>query len=190
MSSMKQSKLDFSATKRKGSSTATGKPKAIARPQAKESSTRPKLSNEKKPNKVVPPVKEEEDDTFEDIEEFDDSPEELDEIKSATPTTSTGRTTRSSTKKSEETVEESSSSHGAAKTSIFRPSNVKTEDVIEKVEANTQKIDELPHLNVNNPKYRRLYGETREKMGGLPMSGLPFPARPFLFKGTHRLCLP
>ncbi|PPQ75443.1 hypothetical protein CVT26_016217 [Gymnopilus dilepis] len=176
MSTMKQSKLDFSATRRKGSSTVVGKPKATTtQPQAsssKESTTRPIVTPiEIKPKSAARPVKDEQDSSEDEIEEFDESPvevEEIIEVKPATPPTSVGRTTRSSAKKPPTTEKEEEPSKEASSATV-KSSSVKTEDVVKKVEPKAQKIEDLPHLNVNDPKYRRALIDARDKMGNLPM---------------------
>ncbi|KDR80827.1 hypothetical protein GALMADRAFT_241287 [Galerina marginata CBS 339.88] len=171
---MKQSTLNFSSAKRVGSSN-TGKSKTSSSkaPQDVEVSS----ANSAKPNDLEK--------SYDDIILADrDKEETLDEGKAnvdAQPkpdpkkseTASVGRATRSASNKATTTLkkplhdlEESE----AEKASHRQQSTTLPEDGVKKATVATQKEDvaDLPELNVKDPKFRKIYAEVKEKMGGLP----------------------
>jgi len=186
---MKQSTLNFSSAKRAGSSS-TAKPKTSSPLTTKSSKEVPSAKSkdnklEKDYDDIVLADDDKEEDSDDGNANIDDRNANIDDGKAnintrAKPddkkaeTLSAGRATRSATKKvttpnkSLQTPEEPSSD--AVKASVLRQSNTKPEDVVKKVEANMQKEDmaELPELKVKDPKYRKIYAEVKEKMGGLP----------------------
>lgn len=54
----------------------------------------------------------------------------------------------------------------------FKPSNLTSEDLLKKVETNTskEKSSEPQDLNPKSPKWNKIYGATKEKMGWVPTS--------------------
>ncbi|KIM44404.1 hypothetical protein M413DRAFT_442388 [Hebeloma cylindrosporum] len=180
---LKQGKLGFASAKRTASSTKIGKPNTTTSTTALKPTPK-ELSSAK--TKTLGDLHHEEISSDDDIPgEFDDieaistksdvettRKEDEEDIEDAPTPPPAERKTRSSTKKTATPSKNTSKaevrpSTETAKVGVFRVSNARPEDVAKKVEANSRKEDEgvAPELNLKDPKWRKHYGEIKEKMG-------------------------